>query len=193
MEKGTKLKKIRKHLPMILFFAVCFLGSNVTGIERGPCASSPCGGTEVNESFISPGESIYDGFIDSVSNLIIAPSMLLLPALPLENSSPSYWIPFLDLSLDLNDSQSDAVTLQEQDIFWMPIIYIFIKLIVLLSIIWWYFLWAQMKKSKALLVIVWALVTLAMLANGIVWFTISDMGSTTLTRQYLTGQIEVIK
>ncbi|MFH1632079.1 MAG: hypothetical protein ABIA47_03660 [bacterium] len=192
MNKAQKLK-IKKYFPMILFFIVCFLASNVVGIERGPCASSPCGDFAVNQSQLVTEEPVYDAFIDSVSNPFVAPASLLLSVLPLDKTEIEFW-GFVNQRFDLDDAEGvDRIAMQENDIFWMPILYVLFKIIVLLSIAWWYLVWALMKRSTILSIIVWTALVAALLANGLNLFVMEDTGAYTYTWRYLTGQIEVIE
>lgn len=187
----TALSNNQKRMIGVLF-AMIFLNSNITAINSGGCASSPCGGVEVSgsvDSGVNDSRERNDVYLFTTSNPILAPTTLLLLVLPVDREvgySFAMGQAGLQIAIDsLNESGWRADQLQERDRAWNRSMYFVVKAITLLSLVIWYFVFRALSKNKKIFATVFIMTTLLLLVNSFftlaTLYAVADMGATTLT------------
>jgi len=173
----------------IFFIIILFANSNITAINRGPCAVSTC--FDVSDKFSdamvggSNGEYIEPStYIFSLSNPIIAPSSIFMLGIPYEKEVSPIFQPFLPLMINF-DNNPDYELPRSEDETWAQIMYLVTKIIILLSLPWWLFCVTWLVKGCARACVAFVVLLVISFFSLMTLFTISEMGATTLTWSWL--------
>lgn len=175
-----------------ILLSLIFLNSNITAINSGGCASSPCGGIEVSGNVndgVNNSNERNDVYLFTSSNPFLAPTTLLLLVLPVDKQiGYTFAGGQMDLQVAIDATNEDAWPadqLQERDRAWNRSMYFVVKAITLLSLVIWYFIFQALAKNKKLFSSVFILGTLLLLVNSFfslaTLYVVYDMGATTLT------------